>query len=154
MDLQSFAPTPTVRRRMQAIHARDTRPEKALRSILHAAGFRYRVHYRPVPQLNRTADIVFVRDKLAVFVDGCFWHGCPEHGRRQFAHNAWYWPDKIERNRRRDRDTNMRLEAAGWSVLRFWEHEEPSTAAGKVESTLLCLRATNFGAKAGEEKLL
>ena len=118
----SFASSATVRRRMQRQRERDTVPELALRRALFARGYRYRVNYRPVPSLRRSADIVFVRQQIAVFVDGCFWHGCPEHGRRQHRINDWYWPKKIEGNCRRDIDTNRRLEAACWTVLRFWEH--------------------------------
>ncbi len=86
-------------------------------------GFRYRIHRAPVPALRRKADIVFGPARLAVFVDGCFWHGCPDHGRRRHDVNGWYWPDKIARNRLRDDDTDRALTAAGWRVLRVWEHE-------------------------------
>lgn len=101
---------------------RDTKPELAVRSALHRAGLRYRVDHPPVPGLRRRADIAFTRQRIAVFIDGCFWHGCPEHRTRP-RRNADYWGPKIERNRERDRDTNERLAAAGWIVLRFWEHE-------------------------------
>jgi len=106
----------------------------ALRRALHARGLRYRVDCPVVPgTARRRVDIVFPRIKVAVFVDGCFWHGCPEHGKRAFAVNGWYWPAKIERNQRRDRDTDARLRAASWTVLRFWEHDDPSEAACAVE---------------------
>jgi DNA mismatch endonuclease (patch repair protein) len=130
-----FASTPGVRRRMQAIRATDTGPELAVRRLVHAAGLRYRVHTRPLPDLNRRADLVFTRAKVAVFVDGCFWHGCPEHGRRRFDVNGWYWPDKIARNVRRDAETNALLAEAGWLVVRAWEHEDPAeVAAGVAEA--------------------
>jgi DNA mismatch endonuclease (patch repair protein) len=73
--------------------------------------------------LRRKADIVFGPARVAVFVDGCFWHGCPEHGRRRHEVNGWYWREKIDRNRRRDRETDELLRAGGWQVIRFWEHE-------------------------------
>jgi DNA mismatch endonuclease (patch repair protein) len=76
-----------------------------------------------VPELRRKADIVFGPARLAVFVDGCFWHGCPDHGRRRHDVNGWYWPAKIAGNRRRDEDTDQILVAAGWRVVRIWEHE-------------------------------
>jgi DNA mismatch endonuclease (patch repair protein) len=127
-----FASNEQMRRRMQAQRSRDTGPELALRRRLHAMGLRYRVHARPLPDLRRQADIVFRRARVAVFVDGCFWHGCPEHGRRAHATNNWYWPEKIERNRRRDEDTDARLRGAGWAVVRVWEHEPSDVAAVRV----------------------
>jgi DNA mismatch endonuclease, patch repair protein len=117
---------------MQAIRSTDTRPERRLRSALHARGLRYRVHRRPIAGLNRKADVVFTRAKVAVFSDGCFWHGCEEHGRRRHEVNGWYWPDKIARNVARDRDTDQRLTDAGWVVVRVWEHDDPEQAADSV----------------------
>lgn len=76
---------------------------------------------------------MFPRAHVAVFVDGCFWHGCPEHGRREHTINSWYWPEKIERNRRRDVDTDQRLTEAGWFSVRIWEHEDPEAAARTIE---------------------
>ncbi len=110
---------------------RDTKPELAVRSALHRAGLRYRVDHPPVPGLRRRADIAFTRQRIAVFVDGCFWHGCPEH-RTWPRRNAAYWGPKIERNRERDLDTNERLGAAGWVVLRFWEHEPVDLIASAI----------------------
>lgn len=92
-------------------------------------GFRYRVAIRPEADIRRKADIVFTRQRIAVFIDGCFWHGCPDHGRFEFQANADYWPTKIATNRSRDLETTQLLEAAGWQVLRFWEHEDPATVA-------------------------
>jgi DNA mismatch endonuclease (patch repair protein) len=126
---QPFASSAAVRRRMQAQRRQGTRPEIALRSALHALGLRYRVAAAPLPGLRRKADVVFGRARLAVFVDGCFWHGCPEHGRRKHEVNGWYWPDKISRNRRRDAETDRLLEAAGWQVIRVWEHDLCGPAA-------------------------
>ncbi len=100
-----------------------TGPEIALRRALHALGLRYRLHRAPLPSLRRKADVVFSRERVAVFVDGCFWHGCPDHGQRRHDVNGWYWPDKIARNRRRDEDTDRLLASSGWLALRFWEHD-------------------------------
>lgn len=100
-----------------------TAPEVALRRALHGCGLRYRLHRSPLPGLRRKADIVFGPARLAVFVDGCFWHGCPEHGTRSHDVNGWYWPDKIARNRNRDQETDRALAAAGWRALRIWEHD-------------------------------
>jgi DNA mismatch endonuclease, patch repair protein len=133
---ESFASSAIVRRRMQAQRERDTGPELSLRRALHARGHRYRVDVRPIPDFRRKADVVFTRAKVAVFVDGCFWHGCPEHGRREHAVNGWYWPAKIERNRRRDVETTAKLEAAGWSVVRVWEHVTVDEAIENVEAAL------------------
>jgi DNA mismatch endonuclease (patch repair protein) len=90
---------------------------------------------RPISTLRRTADILFPRQKVAVFVDGCFWHGCPEHHTRAKA-NAEYWADKVIRNRARDGETNALLEAQGWTVLRVWEHQPVEAAADLIESTV------------------
>jgi DNA mismatch endonuclease (patch repair protein) len=133
---QPFASSATARRKMQAQPSRDTGPELALRRALHARGLRYRVHQRPVPELRRQADVVFRPARVAVFVDGCFWHGCETHGRRRHDVNGWYWPEKIERNRRRDADTDARLAAAGWTVVRVWEHEAADAAAQRVISVV------------------
>lgn len=116
---------------MRGNKGRDTKPELALRSAVHALGMRYRVGIRPVPQVRRTADIVFTRAKVAVFLDGCFWHGCPEH-HRPSKRNTEFWDTKIKGNVARDVDTDTRLREAGWRVIRIWEHEDPSAAARKV----------------------
>ena len=112
------ASSPGVRSRMQKQSSRDTGPEMALRKELHRRGLRYRVHVKVLPR--RTADIVFPRAKVAVFVDGCFWHGCPEHYKGPKQNGRW-WGDKIERNRLRDGDTNTRLALDGWVVIRVRE---------------------------------
>ncbi|MGH9107171.1 MAG: very short patch repair endonuclease [Acidimicrobiales bacterium] len=126
---QPFASSEAVRKRMSEQRREGTGPELALRRALHSLGLRYRVHRAPVAGLCRKADIVFGPARLAVFVDGCFWHGCPDHGRRRHEVNGWYWPGKIARNRRRDQETDMALEAAGWRVLRVWEHEVSGAGA-------------------------
>jgi DNA mismatch endonuclease (patch repair protein) len=120
---------------MQGNKSRDTAPELAVRQRLHAAGLRFRVDYRPEPSLRRTADIVFTKQRIAVFIDGCYWHACPEHGTVARA-NATYWSDKLERNVARDTDTTERLRAVGWTVLRFWEHEDPDVVATTVSSAV------------------
>lgn len=81
-------------------------------------------------------DFVFAKLKLAIFVDGCFWHGCPDHGRREHRVNAWYWPEKIQRNVDRDADTTRRLMARGWTVIRIWEHEPAADAAARVSAAV------------------
>jgi DNA mismatch endonuclease (patch repair protein) len=128
------ASSDAVRRRMRATRRRDTPGELALRRELRALGLRYRTEY-PLPGTRRRADVAFVRPRVAVFIDGCFWHGCPQHGTWPKKNAAW-WRQKIEANRSRDRDTERTLRAAGWKVLRFWEHEEPAIAARKVADAL------------------
>ncbi|WP_223184365.1 very short patch repair endonuclease [Streptomyces sp. CBMA152] len=127
----SWASTPGTRRSMQSNKGRDTKPELALRHAVHALGLRYRVAYRPIPSVRRTADLVFTKARLAVFLDGCFWHGCPSHHTVSKT-NADYWSAKVETNRKRDRQTDRLLEEAGWTVLRIWEHEDPTAAAARV----------------------
>lgn len=142
---------------MQANRSRDTKPELAVRRLLHAAGFRYRVSYPPVRSLRRRADIVFPRQRVAVFIDGCFWHGCPEHGRRTFRVNSGYWSPKIATNCERDADTNQQLAAAGWTVLRFWEHEDPLGVAHAIAEAVARRRDSSgpkdplTGLRAGKE---
>jgi DNA mismatch endonuclease (patch repair protein) len=128
---------------MQAQPSRDTGPELALRRAVHALGLRYRVHQRPLPELRRQADLVFRPARVAVFVDGCFWHGCNQHGRREHRVNGWYWPEKIERNRRRDADTDAHLAAAGWTVVRVWEHEPAAEAALRVAAAVAGQRSAS-----------
>lgn len=120
---------------------RDTAPELALRRLIHAAGLRYRVDRAPLPGLRRRADLVFGRARVAVFVDGCFWHGCPLHGVKPRT-NAEWWRAKLDRNRARDRDTDARLAEAGWEVLRVWEHEDPAEAAHRVRQAVAARTAS------------
>lgn len=120
---------------MRANRSRDTKPELAVRRILHARGLRYRVAYRPLADVRRTADLAFTRQKLAVFIDGCFWHSCPEHFWAPKT-NTEYWQPKIAANARRDADTTERLTQAGWTVLRVWEHEDPVAVADKVQAAV------------------
>lgn len=120
---------------MQANRSRDTGPELAVRRLVHAMGLRYRVAIRPIPSVRRTADLVFTRKRVAVFIDGCFWHGCPEHHRKPRA-NAEYWSAKVARNRQRDEDTDAILTSAGWTVLRFWTHIDPAEIAESVREAV------------------
>lgn len=131
----SWASSAAVRNVMRANKGRDTKPELALRSAVHALGMRYRVGLRPVPQVRRTADIVFTRAKVAVFLDGCFWHGCPQHHRPAQKHSE-FWITKIEDNKARDIDTDSRLHEAGWQVIRIWEHEDPVAAARIIQNVV------------------
>jgi DNA mismatch endonuclease (patch repair protein) len=132
---ESWASSPDARARMQSNRSRDTKPELALRSAVHALGLRYRVAAKPLVGLRRTADLVFPKARVAVFLDGCFWHGCPEHHTVASA-NAEFWADKVEGNRTRDRDTDSRLIDAGWVSVRVWEHEDPAEAALRVEQAV------------------
>lgn len=129
--MEQLKTTSAVRVRMSKQKSRDTGIEVALRKALHSAGFRYRVHRRPVKSVRREADLVFGPARVAVFVNGCFWHGCPDHGTWP-KNNAEFWRDKIETNRRRDTDTDARLDEAGWLALRIWEHETVEAAATRV----------------------
>ncbi|HEY3718392.1 MAG TPA: very short patch repair endonuclease [Jatrophihabitantaceae bacterium] len=117
---------------MQVQRTRDTAPEVAVRQLLHAMGLRYRVDRAPLKGLRRRADIVFGPAKVAVYVDGCFWHGCPDHGRPKTAANPQYWSAKMARNQARDADTDRRLAEAGWQVVRVWEHDDPARVADDV----------------------
>ncbi|GAB2644003.1 very short patch repair endonuclease [Prescottella soli] len=126
---------PLTSARMRAQRRRDTAPEVALRRELHRRGARFFVDRAPVPGLRRRADLVFPRKRVAVYVDGCFWHSCPQHATSP-KNNAQWWADKLAANVVRDRDTDTRLEAAGWRVVRVWEHEDPAAAADRVQAAL------------------
>lgn len=125
---------------MQAIRSRDTKPEQLIRRLVHAQGLRYRVAAKPLQDLRRTADMVFRPAKVAVFVDGCYWHGCPEHYVPPKT-NPGYWSEKVAKNMARDRDTDQHLKEAGWTVLRFWEHESPEACALTIATTVSRLRS-------------
>lgn len=114
---------------------RDTAPEIAIRRAVHARGLRYRVD-ATLPGTRRRADLLFTRAKVAVLVDGCFWHGCPEHG-TQPKRNASWWAEKIAMNIRRDRDTDSRLTAADWKVVRVWSHEPVDQAVERIVGTVV-----------------
>jgi DNA mismatch endonuclease, patch repair protein len=121
---------------MQQQQRTGTDPEMRIRRALHRAGWRYRVNHAVVEgDRRRRADIAFVRLRVAVFVDGCFWHGCPEHGTTPRSNEAW-WRSKISANQRRDRDTDSRLRDQGWVVVRVWEHEEVDSAVSRIVEAL------------------
>lgn len=127
--------SPGVSARMSRQASKDTNAELVVRRLLHAAGLRYRVEY-PVPGMaRRRIDVAFTRAKVAVLIDGCFWHGCPEHATQPKA-NAEWWRQKLDRNMARDRETTEHLTARGWTVLRFWEHEAPEEVVVRVKAAV------------------
>jgi DNA mismatch endonuclease (patch repair protein) len=128
--------SPQVSAHLSQVRRRDTAPEMLVRSLLHQRGLRFRVD-RPIAGLpRRRADIVFPRARVAVFIDGCFWHGCVEHCVAPKANASW-WKEKIAANRRRDQETNVALEDLGWAVIRVWEHERACDAAQEIHTTVL-----------------
>lgn len=130
-----IASSPEATDRLRQVRRRDTPAELRVRSELHRRGLRYRVDVAPLPKLRRRADIVFSGPKVAVFVDGCFWHACPVHVTWPAA-NADWWRRKLEQNQARDRDTDRQLADAGWRVIRIWEHETSDSAADRVEAAV------------------
>jgi DNA mismatch endonuclease (patch repair protein) len=126
--MESWASPPATRAVMQANRSKNTVPELALRRELHRMGLRYRIDARPIPALPRRADIVFRGSKVAVFVDGRFWHRCPEHGTLPKS-NVAFWETKLTRNVERDRESDEALILAGWLVVRVWEHDISAQAA-------------------------
>ncbi len=135
------ATTERVARSMRSNRSRDTALEIRIRSALFAAGLRYRKHVRPVSGLRYEADVVFARHRLVVFIDGCFWHGCPDHHRRPLAtaSNRDWWLAKLQTNAERDRKVDALLSEQGWTVLRIWEHESDDDAVQKVVARLRAL---------------
>ena len=115
----------------RANRSRDTSPELLLRCELHRRGLRYRLHRRPEPAIRTTADVVFRAARMAVFVDGCFWHRCPDHGVLPKRNGDW-WRAKLTANFERDRRNDKALEASDWRVVRVWEHEDPEVAADRI----------------------
>lgn len=140
----SWASSESRRRNMQAIRSRDTKPERLVRSLVHRAGLRYRVAARPLPALRRTADMVFRPVKVAVFIDGCYWHGCPNHYVPPKT-NASYWSGKVARNMERDRHTDQALQEEGWLIMRFWEHEDPAKCAESIVAAVSERRRRKIG---------
>ncbi|WP_323380055.1 very short patch repair endonuclease [Streptomyces alkaliphilus] len=131
--------SPGVSARMSRQAVRDTAQEVAVRRLLYGAGYRYRLH-RPVPGLpRRKIDISFPGVRVAVFLDGCFWHGCPEHATSPKANSEW-WRRKLDGNRARDLETGRVLTEAGWTVLRFWEHEGAEEVAASVAAVVRACR--------------
>lgn len=124
-----------VRNRMRTQARRNTKPELALRRELHRRGLRYRVDTKIEGLKRKRPDIVFTRRRVAVFVDGCFWHRCPEHGTLP-KNNAEWWAAKLEANVSRDRGADQTLADMGWAVVRVWEHEQVTAAADRVSATL------------------
>jgi DNA mismatch endonuclease (patch repair protein) len=123
--------SPEVSERMSKVRNKDTAAEMAIRSELHARGFRYRVNLR-TPEAGRSRpDIAFTKQRIAVFVDGCFWHKCPDHATFPKSNEQW-WSDKLDINVRRDRSIDSALTEIGWTVLRIWEHENPKEAVDKI----------------------
>lgn len=118
--------------RMARVRQKGTDAELSLRKALHARGLRYRLHVPLLTKPRRIADIVFASARVAIFVDGCFWHGCPDHASWPKS-NAQFWRDKIETNRARDADTDRRLRASSWRVVRIWSHESAGDAAERIE---------------------
>jgi DNA mismatch endonuclease (patch repair protein) len=135
-----------VRLRMQATGRRDTPCELAIRSAVHHLGLRFRVDWQ-LPGCRRRADMAFIQPKVAVMIDGCFWHSCPLHSTMPQANRAW-WRAKLSANVRRDKDTDHRLAQLGWSVLRFWEHEDPGKAANRI-ARVVRLRQSRAADKSG-----
>lgn len=132
MPYESWASSENIRKTMLGNKRRDTKPELAVRRMLHARGLRYRVDLAPLKGYRRRADVVFTKRRIAVFIDGCFWHGCPLHYRVPGT-NAGYWQPKIARNVERDAETTLALVEAGWRVLRYWEHMPAVEIADDVE---------------------
>ena len=126
-------------RRMARVRQKSTQAELNLRKALHARGLRYRLHVPLLTKPRRVADIVFPGARIAVFVDGCFWHGCPEHVSWPKS-NTNFWREKIENNRLRDADTDKRLTALGWASVRIWEHENVDSAADQIAALIATRR--------------
>lgn len=138
------ASSDAVRVRMSRQKRRDTKAEILIRSELHARGVRFRVDVRPETDLRARGDIVWRGLRLVVFVDGCFWHGCPQHATRPTA-NAEWWAAKLDANVARDRRTDGELRGRGWTVLRFWEHESAESVADLIVGKIGSLRSTSTG---------
>lgn len=144
--MRPAASSASVQSRMSRQRRRDTKPELLVRQTLHARGIRYRVNATPEPGMRCRADILWRGLRLAVFIDGCFWHGCPVHATRPKANGGW-WAEKLDGNIQRDRRTDLELTNRGWTVLRFWEHERPSTCADAICTKLAELRAVKRSAQ-------
>jgi DNA mismatch endonuclease (patch repair protein) len=124
-----------IRERMRAQRTKDTESERLLRSALHRRGLRYRIDQKLPFVPRKTFDVVFPRQKVAVLIDGCFWHGCPLHATWPKANKEW-WENKLNENRARDQRTNEALIANGWTVVRVWEHVDAEVAAERIAAVL------------------
>lgn len=140
-------PAAELSQRMARLRRTATAPEVAIRRELHGRGLRYRVQLKVPGNNRRTIDIAFTRARLAIFVDGCFWHGCPDHGTQPATNSEW-WSWKLARTKARDRDTDRLLVEASWTVLRVWEHEPPEEAAQRVVGAYSRCLANETGTKA------
>ena len=132
--------SPEASRRMRRVRQKNTSAESALRRELHALGLRYRIQIPVLTKPRRVADVTFAGSRVAVFVDGCFWHGCPQHATWP-KQNAEFWRAKIIANQVRDRDTDARLSTDGWVVVRIWAHETPHVAASRVAKVVHARKA-------------
>lgn len=148
-SIRSRAPAASsgaVRRTMQAVPGRDTQAETVLRSALFRRGLRFRKNCRPIENVRISADVVFFGERVCVFVDGCFWHGCEHHFHPPRANRAW-WNEKVEDNQNRDRRQTLVLQEQGWRVVRVWEHEvltnDIHRCARRIEK---CVRSRRQGA--------
>lgn len=135
--------------RMKKQGQRDTRAELLIRRRLHALGFRFRVDRKPEPSMRTRGDLIFTRQRVVVFVDGCFWHACPQHRSVPRTNSAW-WKEKLAANVMRDERATQQLQACGWTVVRIWEHENTEAAVDQIieavgSSHLRKSRASNGG---------
>jgi DNA mismatch endonuclease, patch repair protein len=143
-DQRPKASSVAAKHRMEAGKPKDTKPEIELRIALRSLGLEhFQTNQKVIKGSRRDVDIVFPTQKIAVFIDGCFWHGCPKHGTWPKA-NSEFWFAKIQRNKKRDKDTNKKLRAAGWKVVRIWEHENPIRAAKKIAKFLAVRDSTEL----------
>ena len=135
-DGYPYPTSPGVTAVMKGNPRAGTRPERAVRSLLHGRGLRFRKDFPVVAAgVKVRPDIVFTRRRVAVFIDGCWWHSCPEHGHKARS-NTHYWGPKFERNKARDERANKALSEAGWQVLRFWEHEDYNAIADAIAAAV------------------
>ncbi|SBS78757.1 NaeI very short patch repair endonuclease [uncultured Mycobacterium sp.] len=135
-EAETYVTTPGRSRNMAAIRRTNTKPEVALRSALHRAGYRFRKDFAiRVDRKLMRPDIAFTKRRVAVFVDGCFWHSCPEHGRKPTV-NGEYWSPKLVGNAERDKAQTAALQSEGWTVLRFWEHEHEAAILAAIQRAL------------------
>lgn len=138
-----YPSTPAATISMRSNKSNDTKPEVLTRRLLHQRGLRFRKSYViKLPKTRTTIDIAFTRLRLAVYIDGCFWHYCPEHGHIPKS-NVVYWTSKLKGNTERDRETDRLLSQAGWTVLRFWSHERPAQIATRVATKVSQIKSAN-----------